>query len=92
MNTEITTRHFDLSESLKQRTEDRLNKLNRYFDRIMDARVVVSLEGNRFWILGLLPRISDLISRLAAARNQLLDKLDAIATLAGSHPMQRSEA
>ena len=48
MKTEITTRHFDLNESLKQRTEDRLNKLHRYFDRIMDARVVVSLEKNRF--------------------------------------------
>jgi excisionase family DNA binding protein len=49
-------------------------------------------DSHQLWILGLLPRISDLISRLAAARNQLLDKLDAIAVLAGSHPMQRSEA
>jgi putative sigma-54 modulation protein len=48
MNTEITTRHFELSESLKQRTEDRLNKLHRFFDRIMDARVVVSFEKNRY--------------------------------------------
>jgi excisionase family DNA binding protein len=48
-------------------------------------------EGRQKWILGLLPRISDLISRLAAARNQLLDKLDAIAALAGSNSTQRSE-
>jgi excisionase family DNA binding protein len=48
-------------------------------------------EARQQWILGLLPRISDLISRLAAARNQLLDKLDAIAALAGSNPMQRSQ-
>ncbi len=48
-------------------------------------------DGRQQWILGLLPRISDLISRLAAARNQLLDKLDAIAALAGSNPLQRSE-
>jgi len=48
-------------------------------------------EARQQWILGLLPRISDLISRLAAARNQLLDKLDAIAALAGSNPLQRSE-
>jgi excisionase family DNA binding protein len=48
-------------------------------------------EARQQWILSLLPRISDLISRLAAARNQLLDKLDAIAALAGSNPIQRSE-
>ena len=48
MKTEITTRHFDLNDTLKQRTEERLNKLHRYFDRILDARVVISLEKNRF--------------------------------------------
>jgi putative sigma-54 modulation protein len=48
MRTKITTRHFELSESLRQRTEDRLNKLHRFFDRIMDARVVVSFEKNRY--------------------------------------------
>lgn len=40
-------------------------------------------------ILELLPRIGDLISQLASARSQLLDKLDAIAALAG--PMARPE-
>jgi excisionase family DNA binding protein len=35
------------------------------------------------WILGLLPRVGDLISQLASARSQLLSKLDAIAALAG---------
>lgn len=48
MKTEITTRHFSMNDNLKQRAEDRLNKLHRYFDRIMDARVVISLEKNRF--------------------------------------------
>lgn len=45
------------------------------------------------WVLQLLPRFSDLISRLATTRSQLLSKLDAIASLAGtatSH--QRSTA
>ncbi len=36
------------------------------------------------WVVGLLPRFSDLISRLATARSQLLSKLDAIAALAGA--------
>ena len=37
MNTEITTRHFELTESLRQRVEDRLSKLQRYFDRMVHA-------------------------------------------------------
>lgn len=48
-------------------------------------------ETRQQWMLGLLPRISDLVSHLAAARNELLDKLEAIAALAGSNPIQRSE-
>ncbi len=48
MKTGITTRHFDLSDNLKQRTDDRLNALHRYFDRVRDARVVVSFEKNRY--------------------------------------------
>jgi putative sigma-54 modulation protein len=48
MKTTVTTRHFDLSDSLKERTEERLNRLSRFFDRIFDARVVVSLEKNRY--------------------------------------------
>lgn len=35
------------------------------------------------WILAMLPRVGDLISQLASARSQLLNKLDAIAALAG---------
>ena len=41
------------------------------------------------WVLGMLPRVADLISQLATARSQLLDKLDAIATLAD--PATQSE-
>src|SRR5262245_30226102 len=48
MKPTITTRHFEMSESLRERTEERLLKLQRIFDRILDARVVVSLEKNRY--------------------------------------------
>jgi len=48
MKPTITTRHFELNESLRQRTEERLTKLQRFFDRILDARVVVTLEKNRY--------------------------------------------
>jgi excisionase family DNA binding protein len=40
-------------------------------------------EQQQDWVLGMLPRVADLISQLASARSQLLHKLDAIATLAG---------
>lgn len=38
------------------------------------------------WILKMLPRISDLISRLASARSQLLTKLDAFVGAVGESP------
>ncbi len=41
-------------------------------------------EAHQRWILSLLPRFSDLISRLATARSQLLSKFDQIAALAGA--------
>jgi ribosome hibernation promoting factor len=48
MKPTITTRHFELNDSLRERTEERLLKLQRIFDRILDARVVVTLEKNRY--------------------------------------------
>jgi ribosome hibernation promoting factor len=48
MKPTITTRHFELSETLRERTEERLVKLQRIFDRILEARVVVSFEKNRY--------------------------------------------
>ena len=48
MKPTITTRHFELSDSLRERTEERILKLQRIFDRILEARVVVTLEKNRY--------------------------------------------
>ena len=48
MRPTITTRHFELSDSLRERTEERILKLQRIFDRILEARVVVTLEKNRY--------------------------------------------
>jgi len=82
MKTGITTRHFDLSDNLKQRTEDRLNTLQRYFDRIRDARVVVSLEKNRYNAqVTLLAEGSRLMSHAVGesdkvALDQVLDKIE----------------
>jgi len=46
-------------------------------------------ETQRSWILAVLPRLGDLVSRLAHERGRLVSRLDAIATLAGG-PDQRS--
>jgi putative sigma-54 modulation protein len=82
MNTEITTRHFELSESLRQRVEDRLSKLQRYFDRIMGARVVVSFERNRYHAeASITANGTPLVSHAVAdsdkgAFEQVIDKLE----------------
>ena len=82
MKTEITTRHFELSDDLKERTEERLNKLHRFFDRILDARVVVSLERNRYNAEATLtangtPLTSHAVSESEkTALEQVLDKLE----------------
>jgi excisionase family DNA binding protein len=46
-------------------------------------------EQQRRWILAVLPRIGELVSRLAQERGHLVSRLEAIATLAGG-PGQRS--
>lgn len=46
-------------------------------------------EEQRRWILAVLPRIGELVSRLAQERGHLVSRLEAIATLAGG-PGQRS--
>lgn len=48
MQVEITARHCELPQPLKKRVETRMEKLLRFDDRIMDARLVVSLERNRY--------------------------------------------
>ncbi len=82
MNTEITTRHFELTETLRQRAEDRLSKLQRYFDRIMEARVVVSFERNRYHAEAAItangtPLVSHAVSESdKGALEQVIDKLE----------------
>lgn len=82
MKTSITTRHFELSESLKDRTEERLKKLHRFYDRILDARVVVSFEKNRYNAEAVLtanghPLTSHAVGESdRAALEQVLDKLE----------------
>lgn len=83
MKISITARHCELTEDMKARTEERLNKLQRFFDRILDARVVVSFEKNRYDAEGVITANGTPLTSKAtadserAALEQVLDKLEA---------------
>ena len=45
MQIQITVRHFDAPAGLKEYAHDELNKLERYYDGVTDAHVILS-KGN----------------------------------------------
>jgi putative sigma-54 modulation protein len=47
MNISTTARHYDLAPALKDYTEEKVQHLKRYFDHIVNAHVVFSLEKYR---------------------------------------------
>jgi len=47
MDIRITARHFDLTPELKAYAEKRVLPLHRYFDRIMDAHLILDIEKHR---------------------------------------------
>ena len=47
MKVNITARHFDLTDELKARVEDEVEKLKRYFDHIISANAVLAVESYR---------------------------------------------
>lgn len=46
MRLNITARHFKLSESLRSYTEKEIQRLNKYYDGIIDVEVVLDWEKN----------------------------------------------
>ncbi len=44
MKTNVTARHFELSDKVKDHATDAMNDLEKYFERIIDARAVLSKE------------------------------------------------
>ncbi len=44
MRINITARHFKMSEELKQFTEGEVSRLQKYYDGIVDAEVILSWE------------------------------------------------
>jgi putative sigma-54 modulation protein len=47
MQVNITARHFELTKEYKDIVHQELDKLTRYFDRIISANVVLTVEGYR---------------------------------------------
>jgi len=41
MQITITGQHLDLTEALKNHAEDKIGKLDRHFDQVIDARIVL---------------------------------------------------
>lgn len=45
METQFTARHFDASPTLQRYADRRLTKLERYYDGIVDAHVILDRDG-----------------------------------------------
>ena len=43
----ITARHFDLTAEMKERAEEEMDRLTRYFDNIVSAELVLDTERHR---------------------------------------------
>ena len=47
MRLQITTRHFEITPEFKTYAEERIEKLKRYFDQIIDVNVILTTEKHR---------------------------------------------
>lgn len=48
MEISITARHLELTDGMSQFVKDKVARLERFFDRVDSAQVVVDRESNRF--------------------------------------------
>lgn len=47
MQITTTARHFDLTNAIRDHVEESASKLNKYFDHILNAHFILSIENNR---------------------------------------------
>lgn len=47
MRMNITTRHFEIDRALEEHVHERLMTLKKYFDKVIDAHVILSVEKYR---------------------------------------------
>ena len=48
MQINITARHFELAEAHKNHAEEAIKRLTRYFDHIIGAKLILTLEKYRY--------------------------------------------
>ena len=48
MNIEFTARHFHAPDNLRMYTENKVQRLKRYFKRIIQCQVILSHENNQY--------------------------------------------
>lgn len=47
MNTNVTARHFELSDEIKSLAEENFASLQKYFDRIISCELILDVEKHR---------------------------------------------
>ncbi len=82
MQLQITGRHLEITQSIKAYVEEKMTKLTRHFDHIMDGRIVLSIEHGKHIAEGSISVPgNDVIAKadgenMYAAIDSLQDKLD----------------
>lgn len=94
MKIQITTRHYELKPNFRAFTEERLLKLKRYFDHIIDVNVILNAEKKtnlveiRIHVGGGDLMVSGEGGEMGAALDVAVDKMEA---LLKKHKDRRSE-
>lgn len=94
MKIQITTRHYELKPNFRAFTEERLLKLKRYFDHIIDVNVVLNAEKKlnlaeiRIHVGGGDLMVTGEGPEMGAALDQAVDKME---SLLKKHKDRRTE-
>jgi putative sigma-54 modulation protein len=46
MQLNITTHHLDLTDAIKSHLEEKLQKVKRHFDKVIDIKVILEVDNN----------------------------------------------
>ncbi|MEO0108024.1 MAG: ribosome-associated translation inhibitor RaiA [candidate division WOR-3 bacterium] len=82
MHTNITARHFVLTDELRRSIEQRLKKLERYSLHIIDAQIILSRDGTGSLAEGKLHLKNEVMTAKTAAGDPYLAASEVIGRLA----------
>ncbi|MEW5875336.1 MAG: ribosome-associated translation inhibitor RaiA [Candidatus Zixiibacteriota bacterium] len=83
MNLRVTARHFDLSDNLKSHVEGRAERLERFFDNIIDMHWILDVDKHRqsaevtVQVYGTVLTSSSVTSDIYASVDETTDKMEA---------------